>query len=174
MIGTCTRSALRRLATSKPSMSGSMTSRTSRSGLNDDTASSAARPSPTDSTVKPWKRKAMEMTSAMLGSSSTTRTRWLSGVAVVITLDSVGAFAVSFLGASPEAAARTLRAGGPRRRLERDELVEGVLQRGEDLVALSGGELAVLDARVELLGDRVGDRRLDVVQRLALVLGDVG
>src|ERR1044071_3575413 len=186
MMGIWTRSALRRLATSKPSMSGSMTSSTSRSGLNDATASSAERPSPTDSTVKPWKRRAMEMTSAMFGSSSTTRTRGASGVAVVITLSSVGALAVSFLGACPEAAARTLGmseeatpAGqvlvvGPRRRLQGDEVVEVVLQRAQDLVALGVGELAVLDARVELLGDRVGDRRLEVVQGLALLLGDLG
>ena len=43
------------------------------------TASSALRPSPADSTVKPWKRSAIEMTSTMFGSSSTTRTRWVSG-----------------------------------------------------------------------------------------------
>src|SRR3954453_9306778 len=196
MIGTWTRSALSRRAISKPSMSGSMTSRTSRSGLNVDTASRAVRPSPADSTVKPWKRRAIEITSAMFGSSSTTSTRWLSGVAVVITLLSVGPQPQRFLGASQEPPARRrgdacararlspvvpgggggseARPAGALRRRPRDEVVEVLAELLEDVVALGARELLVADGLVELLGDAGGDRLLDVVQALALGLGDVG
>src|SRR3954471_19666462 len=176
MIGTWTRSALSRRAISKPSMSGSMTSRTSRSGLNVDTASKALRPSPADSTVKPWKRRAIEITSAMFGSSSTTSPRWLSGVAVVITLLSVGPQPQRFLGASQEPPARrrgdacattrlspvvpgaravSERPTGPAgalRRRPRHEVVEVLVELGEDLVALGARELLVGDGLVELLG----------------------
>jgi hypothetical protein len=57
-------------------MSGSITSSTIRSGLKSLTAASASAPVPAAATVKPWKRRAIEMTSTMLGSSSTTSTRW--------------------------------------------------------------------------------------------------
>src|SRR3954452_18409659 len=201
MIGTCARSALRRRAISKPSMSGSITSRTSRSGLKLATASSELRASPADSTVNPWNRSAIEITSAMLGSSSTTSTRWLSGVAVVITLLSVGAVPQRFLGACPEPPARTRwrprrlgtlapvvrppgrvgrrqrRPAGPRGAVRAgpvDEVVEVRRELLEDAIALGGGQLLVGHGLVELLGDARGDRRLDVVQALALVLGDVG
>ena len=93
MIGVPARSAPRRRATSKPSMSGSMTSSTIRSGRKAATWASASAPVPAASTVKPWKRRAIEMTSTMFGSSSTTRTRLLSLIAA-----SIGREAVSFLG----------------------------------------------------------------------------
>src|SRR5262245_62602737 len=63
-------------------MSGSITSRTIRSGLNAPTAASASAPVPADSTVKPWKFRAIAMTSTMFGSSSTTSTRWPLGVSL--------------------------------------------------------------------------------------------
>src|SRR4051812_34323045 len=56
-------------------MSGSITSSTIRCGLKLETAAIASVPVPADSTSKPWKRKAIEITSTMLGSSSTTSTR---------------------------------------------------------------------------------------------------
>ena len=87
MIGVPARSAPSRRATSKPSMSGSITSSTIRSGRKEATAASASAPVPADSTVKPWKRRAIEITSTMLGSSSTTRTRLDS----LITHSSIGA-----------------------------------------------------------------------------------
>src|SRR4051794_17882957 len=93
MIGTRERWAPSRLATSKPSMSGSITSRRIRCGRKSDTAASAWAPVPADSTSKPWKRSAMLITSTMFGSSSTTRTRCWS-VAEAVT-DGVSA---AFLG----------------------------------------------------------------------------
>src|SRR3954447_14513891 len=93
MIGVPARSAPRRLATSKPSMSGSITSSTIRSGRKAATCESASAPVPADSTSKPWKRRAIEMTSTMLGSSSTTSTRLDSLIAA-----SIGREAVSSLG----------------------------------------------------------------------------
>jgi hypothetical protein len=75
MIGVPARSAPSRRATSKPSMSGSITSRIIRCGRKLATAASASAPVPADSTLKPWKRSAIEITSTMFGSSSTTSTR---------------------------------------------------------------------------------------------------
>src|SRR5262249_11340618 len=80
MIGTPARSAPSRFATSKPSMSGSITSRTIRCGRNACTASSASPPVPAVSTLKPWKRRAIVMTSTMFGSASTTRIRFCSAL----------------------------------------------------------------------------------------------
>src|SRR3954462_4965204 len=86
MIGTRERCAPSRLATSKPPMSGSITSRTMRCGRNSLTAAMACEPVPADSTAKPWKRRAMLMTSTMFGSGAATRTRcWSVSVAVVTT-----------------------------------------------------------------------------------------
>ena len=104
MIGVPARSAPSRRATSKPSMSGSITSSTIRSGRNAATAASASAPVPADSTAKPWKRRAIEMTSTMFGSSSTTRTRFDSFIA-----DSIGREAVSFLGGPERYAGRSPR-----------------------------------------------------------------
>src|SRR5215218_1540130 len=85
MIGTRACCAPSRLATSKPSMSGSITSSTISCGLNEDTFAIAPAPVPADSTAKPWKRRAMATTSTMLGSSSTTSTRWASGLSLMST-----------------------------------------------------------------------------------------
>ena len=74
-------------------MSGSITSSTIRSGLNAVTADSASAPVPAASTVKPWKRRAIEMTSTMLGSSSTTSTRWEGEGAVEFTPASIATVA---------------------------------------------------------------------------------
>src|SRR3954471_771985 len=79
MIGTRARWAPRRWATSKPSMSGSITSSTIRCGRNEATFESASAPAPAVSIVNPWKRSAIETTSTMFGSSSTTRMRCCSG-----------------------------------------------------------------------------------------------
>src|SRR5215208_6244512 len=86
MIGTRACCAPSRLATSKPSMSGSITSSTISCGLNHDTAAIASAPVPADSTAKPWNRRAMATTSTMFGSSSTTSTRWASGLSLVAIL----------------------------------------------------------------------------------------
>src|SRR4051812_24897241 len=88
MIGTSARWAPRRWATSKPSMSGSITSSTSRWGRNEAILASASAPVPAVSTPNPWKRRAMATTSTMLGSSSTTRTRCF-GCAVVSATSSI-------------------------------------------------------------------------------------
>jgi hypothetical protein len=93
MIGTRPRWAPSRRATSKPSMSGSITSSTIRSGLKAPTAASASAPLPATSTVKPWKRRAIEITSTILGSSSTTSTRWEGR----FTAASIATLAVKFL-----------------------------------------------------------------------------
>src|SRR3954452_179229 len=74
-IGTRVRCACRRRATSNPSMSGSITSSTIRWGLKAETAAMASAPVPGDSASKAWERSAIEITSTMFGSSSTTRTR---------------------------------------------------------------------------------------------------
>src|SRR3954447_8324592 len=81
MIGTSARWAPRRWATSKPSMSGSITSSTIRCGRNALTLASASSPDAAVSTPKPWKRSAMATTSTMFGSSSTTSTRGWGGSA---------------------------------------------------------------------------------------------
>src|SRR3954447_18298394 len=132
MIGTRARWAPRRRATSKPSMSGSMTSRTIRSGLKAATERRASAPVPADSTAKPWNRRAIAMTSTMLGSSSTTRTRWAGGVVEFMAL-SIGAFAVSFL-RRPAASALPVRAVSARGEPE-DEL--GRLERHVELGAVA-------------------------------------
>src|SRR5512132_3068651 len=76
-------------------MSPSMTSRTMRWGLNSPTLAIASRPLAAESTVKPWKRRAMPMTSTMFGSSSTTRTR--RGSVVWLTASILREFPVSLL-----------------------------------------------------------------------------
>ena len=83
MIGTPVRADASRRATSNPSMSGSITSSTITWGLLAATAAIASAPVPADSTAKPSKRSAIEITSTMFGSSSTTSTRTASSLAVV-------------------------------------------------------------------------------------------
>ena len=46
------------------------------------TAARAAAPVPADATAKPWKRRAIVITSTMFGSSSTTSTRGCGGCAM--------------------------------------------------------------------------------------------
>ena len=86
------------MATSKPSMSGSITSSTISCGLKAATAASASAPVPADSTSKPWKRRAIEITSTMFGSSSTTSTR--CGLSVVHVRVMVGAESLENPGSS--------------------------------------------------------------------------
>src|SRR5699024_8249413 len=79
-MGWCRSVARRREATSKPSVSGSMTSRTMRSGSVRWTMSSALAPSPATSTSNPAKRREVARSSRMLGSSSTTSSSGLGSV----------------------------------------------------------------------------------------------
>ena len=64
-----------RRATSKPSKSGNITSSTISCGRRAATAATASAPVAADSTSKPSNRSAIEMTSTMFGSSSTTSMR---------------------------------------------------------------------------------------------------
>ena len=85
--------------TSKPSMSGSITSRTTRSGLRSEALMIADRPSLATATSNPANRNEVASSSRMLGSSSTTSSE-ASAIAVSVTLEIVVRIPGSLLGAT--------------------------------------------------------------------------